>query len=261
MSDRQIYKAFEGMENFRDVGNFRLPSGRSMRSGQVFRSEELSRLSMNDWEQLHKLGIKCIVDFRTPNERKLSPYKALNVMGIQIVHIPILSEEKDLNRWQFFCFLLREGRSLDFEEYMRKFYYRLAFERVEQIKAIFTLLSDAQALPILIHCTGGKDRTGFIAASLQLFVGVPRDDVIHSYLASNEVIVMHMKKIERYIQWMSLWQISPERLRPMLEVRREYLESIFDEIFYRYGSVDKYLSSYCGVEERCLDRLCALLIE
>lgn len=37
---------------------------------------------------------------------------------MKIVHIPILSDDKDLSHWRFFCFLIREGRNLDFEEYM-----------------------------------------------------------------------------------------------------------------------------------------------
>jgi len=254
-----MFISFESMQNFRDIGGFVLEDGHNMKPGAVFRSEDLSRMSTGDRDKLKELGIKCIIDLRTPNERSWKSYEISEDTGMQVVHIPILSEEKDLSRWQFFWFLIREGRNLDFEEYMRRFYNRLAFERTKQTKNILTLLSDERNIPALIHCTGGKDRTGFIAALLQLIIGVPRQTVLQSYLASSEVIASQMKSIEKYIRWMSLGQVSPERLRPMLEVRKEYLEGTLNEIFHRHKSLDAYLTIGCSVDKCCLERLRKLL--
>lgn len=251
--------SFEGMPNFRDIGGFVLKDGHIMKPGVIFRSEELSRMSVEDRFKLKELGIKCIVDLRTPNERSLKPYGLSE--DIRTVHVPILSEEKDFNRWQFIWFLISEGRKLDFAEYMRRFYYRLAFERTEQIKEIFTLLADTNSVPVLIHCTGGKDRTGFIAALIQLTIGVPREKVIESYLASREAGVRQMKEIEKYIRWMSLGQVSPERIRPMLEVRREYVDDTLDEIFHRYKSLDEYLIGGCSIDKQCLESIRKLLTD
>ena len=60
---------------------------------------------------------------------------------------------------------------------------------------------------------------------------------------------------------MSLGQVSPERLRPMLEVRKEYLEGTLNETFRRYRSLDAYLTIGCGVDKCCLERLRKLLTE
>jgi len=259
--DKQTFISFENMHNFRDIGGFVLEDGHNMKLGAVFRSEDLSRMSTGDQDKLKELGIKCIIDLRTPNERFSKPYEISGDTNMYIVHIPILCEEKDLSRWQFFCFLIREGRNLDFEQYMRRFYNRLAFDRTEQTKNILTLLSNERNVPALIHCTGGKDRTGLIAALLQLIMGVPRETVIQSYLASSKAIAYQMKSIEKYIRWMSLGQVSPERIRPMLEVRKEYLEGTLNEIFHRYKSLDTYLTIGCGMDKCCLERLRKLLTE
>lgn len=261
MNNKETDNTFKGICNFRDIGGFILPNGFMMRQEQFFRSDELSGLSPKDWELLRNLRVKCILDLRAPSERTSKTYNIPYGMSMRLVHIPILSEEKDMSRWQLFCFMVREGRKLDFEEYMHKFYYRLAFERNKQIHQVIMRLSNVKNLPALIHCTGGKDRTGFIAAVLQLLAGVPREKVIESYLATNEVSAPRIEKIAKHIGWMSLWQISPERLQPMLEARREYLDKVFDEIFSRYDSIEEYLMKSCGVKESCLLRLRSLLVE
>lgn len=260
MRHQKTWPAFEGARNFRDIGGFVLPDGRRMKSGMVYRSDNLSKLSVKDWELIREFGIKSIIDLRTPNECKSQAYKLANHWGIQRIPVPILSEEKDLSRWEFFCFLLKEGRKLNYEQYMEQFYQRLAFARTEQIRTVFTLLADASSLPALVHCTGGKDRTGFIAALLQLLAGVPEELVVEDYLASNELIAFRMKKLERAIRVMSLGQIAPEQIRPMLEVRREYLEAVLDEVFRRCGSIETYLTSACGVAGRDIARLREILV-
>jgi protein-tyrosine phosphatase len=102
-------------------------------------------------------------------------------------------------------------------------------------------LSDQSNLPALIHCTGGKDRTGFISALIQLLAGVPYETLIDDYLFSNQLIAVPMKKKERLIQWMSLFRVPSERIKPILEVRREYLEEAYNKIINQYGDVESYL--------------------
>jgi protein-tyrosine phosphatase len=46
-------------------------------------------------------------------------------------------------------------------------------------------LADPKGLPLLFHCTGGKDRAGTFAALLLLALGVPEETVIYDYGLSN----------------------------------------------------------------------------
>lgn len=39
-----------------------------------------------------------------------------------------------------------------------------------------------------------------------------------------------MKKIERFIRYFTLFRVSSEQLKPVLEVRREYLLEVYDEV-------------------------------
>ena len=46
-------------------------------------------------------------------------------------------------------------------------------------------LSDPGSLPALVHCTAGKDRTGFASAVVLKALGVPHDTIVEDYLLSN----------------------------------------------------------------------------
>ena len=47
------------------------------------------------------------------------------------------------------------------------------------------LVQDPENLPLVNHCTAGKDRTGFGSALLLLLLGVPEKTVMQDYLLSN----------------------------------------------------------------------------
>lgn len=48
-------------------------------------------------------------------------------------------------------------------------------------------VSEAPRLPVLLHCTSGKDRTGVAVATLLLALGIPRDLVVEEFLLSDAV--------------------------------------------------------------------------
>jgi protein-tyrosine phosphatase len=103
------------------------------------------------------------------------------------------------------------------------------------------------SLPALVHCTGGKDRTGFAAALLLLAVGVPRETAIEDYLLSNRYLAAFARVVRDGIE--------PELLRPVVEVRRAYIETSLEEVDRRYGSLDSYLHRGLGLDDAVLRRL------
>lgn len=60
---------------------------------------------------------------------------------------------------------------------------------------------------------------------------------------------------------MSLFQVSPERIKPMLEVRFEYLDEVYDEIIEKYGDVEAYLLQACHLEKKSIRNLKQLVLE
>ena len=113
-------------------------------------------------------------------------------------------------------------------------------------------------MPAIIHCTAGKGRTGYVVALIQLLAGVSRETVVADYLATNRWFAPHAGRYRTFLRWMSLFMVSAERFQPLLEVRREYLEVVLDEVLERHGAIEAYLAEVCGFgrsEQRRLRRL------
>lgn len=251
---REVFH-FKKVNNFRDIGGLRTEDGRMMKLGVLYRSDEPSKLTVKEIEKLLKLDIKLICDLRTLYERKSKVIPLKEDQLVKVFNIPISQNEQDYTHIDFFKLMVKEAKSFDFEQMMQEFYYRIAFESKDQIREVMTLLANDANRPALIHCTGGKDRTGTIAALIQLLVGVPREEVVADYMRSNQYIEARMSKMMTFLRFMSLFQVSRDQLQPMMEVRASYLDHILDEILERYQSIEHYLQTCCGVREETIDHL------
>ncbi|OAB44860.1 tyrosine-protein phosphatase [Paenibacillus antarcticus] len=258
---RGIVKHFEKIDNFRDIGGLKNQDGRTIKTGILFRSEDPSKCSRTDLDELQQFNFKLICDLRGPNERKSKVVQLNDNYNVHSINVPIQQNDQDYTQFEFFKLMMRTARVIDFETMMKDFYHRIAFESMSQIRDVITLLSERENMPALIHCTGGKDRTGMMVALIQLLVGVRREDVLEDYLLSNILTGVRMKKAATFIRYMSLFQISNERLKPLLEVRRDYLEDALAEIFNQYETIEAYLTHACGISEVSLEKLRELLLE
>jgi protein-tyrosine phosphatase len=249
----------EGASNFRDVGGVMTADGRGVKTGLLFRSDELSRLTPADREKLQALKLKSVIDLRTPDERRSRRGRPAGGDGVRTFLIPI-RPGRDFTRGQLFVYLLRHPGQVDFEKLIREYYFTMAFARTAQVGEVFTLLADKNRLPVLIHCTAGKDRTGFLAALVQLALGVAPEIVMEDYLLTNRLLKPGRKDFIRSLRWIDLLPVSPAGIQPVLEARRDYLQAVLDEIFYRFGTIEVYLEQGCGVDADALRRLRGLLV-
>lgn len=165
-----IYQ-FENLYNFRDIGGFKTKDGCHVKTGILFRSDELSRLSQKDVESFHQINIKSICDLRTLQEQQSKVSRIQTGKEIQLLNVSIHDKSREFTHLEFFKFLVSKSNTIDFEKIMKEMYDHMAFGCYKEINEVITFLSNQKSLPALIHCTGGKDRTGFISALIQLLVG------------------------------------------------------------------------------------------
>ena len=111
-------------------------------------------------------------------------------------------------------------------------YRQLPIDHADSYARLFRLLLAPGALPALIHCTSGKDRTGFGAALLLGLLGVPREDVVEDYLLTN--------RYRRDIDFLVGTRVSREVLDVVTSARAEYLDAAFEAIEARWGSLQQY---------------------
>ena len=130
---------------------------------------------------------------------------------------------------------------------------------------VVTLL--AAGRPVLTHCFAGKDRTGFVVATVLEAVGVDRDTIVADFLRSNDAVPQLRARISEMIQQRSDIELTPEvetfteaRLSDgVLGVREEYLAAAWQTIDEDFGSLDGYLRD-AGITEADVDRLRSALL-
>ncbi|WP_139488093.1 tyrosine-protein phosphatase [Brevibacillus dissolubilis] len=259
--ERSQLRPFDGVANFRDAGGFGTEDGRMMKKGMLYRSDDLCKLSQHDIARIEQLGIKLIVDLRTPNECKSKPSRIPKQSGIETIHASMQHESQTYSRSEFFRLLTQKPKELDFAAIMKDVYQKMAHDRKQQIQQIITALSDEKNYPAIIHCTSGKDRTGFVAATLQLLAGVPYQTVMEDYLLSNEHIGPRAKKMEQAIRWISLFRITSEQMKPLFEVRYDFLDDVLQDVLRTHGSIEEYLCQACEIDRSKVVRLRELLTE
>jgi protein-tyrosine phosphatase len=232
-----------------------------MKTGILFRSDGLARLTDSDLEILKKLNLRTICDLRAPKERKSKPDRFPLNSGIRNMNLPIFSNNMDSNRLQRFLWVVKgKFKDLDSQKFMNDFYHVIAFDHTAQIADVLTMISDEKNLPLLVHCTGGKDRTGFVSAILQILAGVSKEIVFEDYLLTNQLIEPQIIKFIRRFRILSFSKITPEKIRTILEARREYLETVLDEVIKRFGSIENYLEEGCSIDKSTIIKLKELLI-
>ncbi len=245
---------FEKLRNFRDIGGLKTADGRTLRTGVLYRSDDPWRLTGQDREKLLGFGIRFVCDLRSPVQNKKRPSRVgppIRVVNISL-HEPVT---RDLGRGQLLGFLFGETGGDRFREFLHDYYRHIAFERMAQVKEIVTLLAEEGNTPALIHCTAGKDRTGFIVAMIQLVVGVPFDAVLADYLRTNDAFAPSLAKFSKTVRRLTLYRVTEERIRAVMMAHPEHLNDVYESILARYGTVHAYLVGACGIEEGVIEKL------
>jgi protein-tyrosine phosphatase len=115
---------------------------------------------------------------------------------------------------------------------------------------------------VLTHCFAGKDRTGFVVATVLEAIGVDRDTIVADFLRSNDAAPQLRARISEMIAQRQETELTPEvvtfteaRLSDgVLGVREEYLAAARQTIDETFGSLDGYLRD-SGITAADMDRL------
>ncbi|SEB18760.1 tyrosine-protein phosphatase [Variovorax sp. YR216] len=228
--------------NLRDLGGIGTASGHVIAPGRLWRSSHFGAVADDELEALRAIGFRSVIDLRGTDERMRVPSRLLQ-FGIRESHLAIEPRAMGALRE------LREAGEPDqsaLTAIMFEVYRRFVNEHAPVFASLLRLVADeATPLPLVIHCTAGKDRTGWAAALLLLALGVPREAVLDDFLASNG-------------RW-SMQGVSADWAL-LASVRADYMQCAFDEIESRWGSMDAYLEGPLGLDRQARSRLCARLL-
>jgi protein-tyrosine phosphatase len=213
--------------NLRDVGGHLTVSGACIRTGLLYRADAPIDLDANAEARLDALRLNTIVDLRRAKERELRPYELPTLTG-RYVHISLVGEERrpvnaltgglaSFNRWVY-------------------------AERAETIVEITRALAEPDALPALIHCTAGKDRTGLVVGLLQAWLGVPDDVIAADYALSADRL--HADDDEAIEKQQIALGVNVRERPDLLEARPEWIIDALAAVRDEHGGVDAYLLAH-----------------
>jgi protein-tyrosine phosphatase len=233
MSDSPVrHFNLAGASNFRDLGGYPGKDGRRLRWRQIFRSNHLGHVTEADIEILRGLGLKSAFDFRGTEERVAA---RCGLAEIAVHSLPIEPTVVAALRAR-----LAAGAALsssDALDVMRDSYRNYVRQNTSSFRALFAHLLEDRA-PLVIHCTAGKDRTGFACALILHALGVPDDLIAQDYLLTNRF----------YRRDPSASSDLPDDVRQVLgSVEASFLAAAFDAIGADYGNLENYFRDGLGL--------------
>lgn len=251
------------IHNFRDFGDKTTTDGKHVKRGLLYRSGTLSNASKKDMAHLIELGIKTIVDLRTVKEHEKQPDRIPKNTNIEYIHIPIkVKKHNESGRIiQLFSLLFGEFRNLDYHEILKEANREFVTDFCQQFAQVIHLTAKPEKLPILLHCTGGKDRTGFASSLILHALGVSHDLVTADYLESNQYMEGLRKDAEHLLRFFACFGVKIEQFKPLLQVHPDYLESAYEQIRKTYKNVENYFSEGLGLTQDVRSALRASLLE
>lgn len=243
MNDDERFVPLEGSINFRDFGGYVTEDGQLVKRNLLYRSGALANLTADAHEAFSRLGIDVICDLRRDEEVERSPTPTHPPFDCRR-HIPINPgstgmlaasledrSQSERDRVQFMVDLTRE----------------LARDHHDEYRELFSCLLEVDGA-FLLHCSAGKDRTGFGAALILSALGVPEETIVTDYLLTNQANCLRAYMAPR-MQAFYGYEIDAGSIEAVAGVREDYIRAALDEVSKAHGSVDRYLHEI-GVDVR-----------
>ena len=175
--------------NARDLGGLPTMDGSRVRAAALYRSDALCRLSQAGLAAVRAAALARIIDLRWQRECDLEPSPFAGDPVYR--HVPMLEEELTY-------------------QVPHDTYAPMLDHNQSRIADAFRALAGAPPGGVVVHCHGGRDRTGVLVALALAVAGVPGDQIVADYGR------------------------SPERLPVAMANTLEHLDA-------RYGGAESYL--------------------
>ena len=242
---------WDGCLNVRELGGLPTTDGGETRLGAVVRADNVRRLSLAGWKTLVEHGVRTVVDLRSDHELLEDPPADGSV---EVRHVPFMQASKA--EWEKIDAELDAvaAAAPDTATATRAIYLVLLERFKANVATCIRAVIDAPEGGVVIHCAGGKDRTGLLAAFLLHAAGVAAPDIAADYALSEE------RLRPRHEEWFEAAETEEEleRLRRVAQTPYASMLGVLAALDERYGSVEAYLGSV-GLTDDELDRVRARL--
>ena len=248
----------EKKRNLRDLGSYQTQDGKHVKKGYFFRSSRLMDFDKEELEILNSLHIKKIYDLRSKEEGKDAPDPTLK--GAEYIHLSaaIRADGTEVNFSPATLIAENVYSKESNDEFTHKVYGNLPFSYA--YKRIFEDIV-AGNVPILFHCSAGKDRTGIAAILILLALGVDEETAMYDYMLTNEY---RKEYIDHFKTVFPLTRIDGELAGMLLAyegVTYTNADYSLKRIKEKYASYDEYFEKEYNLDKFALQRLRDLYTE
>ena len=250
-AQRRILR-FEGAVNLRDFGGYATEDGGRIATGRLYRCGTLADLTDGGKRAFAELDVKLICDLRRGDEKAAEPTPELAGAPGRL-EIPIDPGSAMVMRER----LTERGLTLKERiDFMVGINRDLASNHAEDYARMFERLLELEDGAFLVHCSAGKDRTGFACALILHALGVSEATVLEDYLLTNEAMDYegYVQKRIRAQLWTHL-EADRESTMALFGVRPEYLRSAYDAIAAEFEGVEHYIEQAIGLDSAARQRL------
>lgn len=220
--------ALEGAYNFRDFGGLAARDGRRIPPRRVFRSDRLTRLSAADRDLLESYGIDRVFDLRSDLELSQDGAGDFATAADRHRHLPLVKVSLSITDSRI------DWAKVD----LQNRYLEMLDEGGPVIREVFEHLAADQAAATVFHCTGGKDRTGVLAAVLLRTLGVDDETIVEDYAVSETYLAPF---VEASREMMEKEGFDPQLVLYLCGSPAARMRKMLADLDARWGSVEGYL--------------------
>jgi protein-tyrosine phosphatase len=220
------------LHNFRDAGTPPSSHG-ELRTGMLLRSAAPLGVPADMPEFLSAQGIEVIIDLRDEGEQLYAPW---NEPAVRVISMPVFAGKL---------------KTLQFDS-LEQLYTIMLDRFTPSLVAAVGAIADNSDVPVLVHCTAGKDRTGVVVALVQEVLGVERGAVLEHYALSQEMLgESYLRDLFGGVDPLELPGVAAHRA---VSSPPTLLESLLVAIDVAHGDVESMLLSH-GLTSAQLTRL------
>ena len=245
--------------NFRDLGGLPAGRGKRLRAGLIYRSEGPASFFDAHKAELGALGFRSVCDLRSAVEREHAPHDwcGTHCRLIELdLNADLRAQGADL--WDT---LREDGSGDNARRAIVDNHRHMPAALLPHWRALAGALLDGD-VPMMIHCTAGKDRTGVAVAILLALLGVDQAAILDDYLRS-DIFAENMKlagSIEQAFDKSFGFVPSAPAIAMLIGVDAQFVTEALREIDARWGSMEAYFMA-ANVDARAQARLRTLLLE
>jgi protein-tyrosine phosphatase len=233
----------QGAWNVRDLGGLVTASGEGVARGRVYRSDGLHRLTSADRSVLEQLRIMSVFDLRSDAELARDGIGAF--ARERHTHVPLVAVS-----------LSPYDPEIDWARVnLRERYVEMLTVGHSAIRAVLEAVAKGET-PLLFHCSGGKDRTGVVAAVLLRVLGVPDTTIVEDYALSEGYL---RAALAGYRDELQRRRLAPDVIGYLTSSPPDRMRFTLRELDRRWGSTLGYLR-WIGVDDDTVDHLRAGLL-